>query len=297
MDAKIKSTLKELITITTDFAQTDGMLDTPISSLKIIQTSKKTEPIHSVYGPSLCVVLQGSKDVILADEIYSYRPSQFLVTSHDLPVSGQVTEASPSRPYLCLMLEIDPAIIFEILKDSTSDFSQETSVRRGIFVGDIDQAFIDSFLRLLQTMKRPREIPVLAPLIIREILYRLLSSPHSDMVKQHGLIGSQSQRIAKVISLIKKDFAKPLKNDLLAKEASMSLSSLHQHFKQITAMSPLQFQKQIRLQEARRILMSEAIDAASVGYQVGYESPSQFSREYARLFGLPPMSDMKRMKP
>jgi AraC-like DNA-binding protein len=286
--------MKELLQIASEFSTGEGIRDTIIPNLKIIKTSVANEKIHVVYKPSLCVILQGEKDVSLADETLTYAPGEYIVVTVDLPVTGEVTEASPKKPYYCLMLELDPVMVFDILKEQVQ--SKIIPTKRGIFVGKIEESMTDAFIRLLKCLKNPKDVPVLSPMIIREIVYRLLDSKHGEAVKQLGIVGSQTQRIAKVIDSIKNGYAHSLKMENLAKEAGMSLASFHKYFKEITAMSPLQFQKQLRLQEARRLLMTGDLDAGSVSYEVGYESPSQFSREYTRMFGLPPKSDMKQFK-
>lgn len=286
--------MKELLQIVSEMSTGEGIRDTIIPSLKIIKTSHPHEKIHTVYKPSLCVILQGEKDVSLADETLTYAPGEYIVVTVDLPVTGEVTQASPKKPYYCLMLEIDPVMVFDILKEQSQ--SRTNPAKRGIFIGIVEDSMADAFIRLLKCLKNPKDVPVLSPMIIREIIYRLLNGKEGEAVKQLGIVGSQTQRIAKVIDSIKSGYATSLKMESLAKEAGMSSASFHKYFKEITLMSPLQFQKQLRLQEARRLLMTGDLDAGSVSYQVGYESPSQFSREYARLFGLPPKTDVKNRK-
>lgn len=283
--------MKELLQSVIDLKTNEGIVETAIADLKIIKTTQPHERIHTVYRPSLCFLLQGEKDVQLLDETFTYKVGEYIVITVDLPVTGEVTIASSKRPYYCLMLEIDPGIVFEILKGQTQPKTSTT--KKGLFIGKADAPMEDAFLRLVQCLRHPSDVAILSPMIIREILYRLLMSPHGEAVKQLGIVGSQTQRIGKAIDLIKRSYASPLKMERLAKEAGMSLASFHKYFKDVTAMSPLQFQKQLRLQEARRLLMGSDADAGSVSYEVGYESPSQFSREYARLFGAPPMTDVK----
>ena len=286
--------MKELLQIASEFSTGEGIRDTIIPSLKIIKTSTPNEKIHTVYKPSLCVILQGEKDVSLNETTLTYAPGEYIVVTVDLPVTGEVTEASAKKPYYCLMLEIDPVLVFDILKEQTQ--SKMINAKRGIFVGKVEDCMVDAFVRLLRCLKTPSDVPVLSPMIIREIIYRLLSSKHGEAVKQLGIVGSQTQRIAKVIDSIKTRYAASLNMESLAKEAGMSPASFHKYFKEITSMSPLQFQKQLRLQEARRLLMIGNLDAANVSYEVGYESPSQFSREYSRMFGLPPKSDVQKQR-
>lgn len=285
--------MKELLQIVLDQSPKEGMHKTNIPNLTLIKTSKPGEKTHTVYTPSLCVIIQGEKDVSLAETTLTYSPGEYIVVTVDLPIVGEVTIASEKKPYLCLMLEIDTVIVFDVLKEQSRAKAPPT--KRGIFVGQMEDSMVDALLRLMKCMKNPKDIPVLAPMITREIIYRLLNSKHGETVKQLGIVGSQTQRIAKVIDSLKTGYAKSLNMEDLAREAGMSPASFHKYFKAITLMSPLQYQKQIRLQEARRLLMMGEQDAATISFQVGYESPSQFSREYARMFGLPPKSDMKRL--
>eukprot|EP00130_Batrachochytrium_dendrobatidis_P008298 XP_006683173.1 hypothetical protein BATDEDRAFT_92940 [Batrachochytrium dendrobatidis JAM81] len=231
---------------------------------------------------------------MLAQDSYTYDPAHYLVVSLSLPISGEIIQATPESPYLCLRLDFDPKQIFDIIKESDQTTEEKGDSKRGLYISKMDTFLIDAVLRLVNLLDTPKDIPILAPLVIREILYRILQDEQADPIKKIAMIGSHTQRIAKVINLIKHDFAKPLRIEKLALTANMSSSSLHYHFKQVTRLSPLQYQKQLRLQEARRLMLSKAVDAADAGFQVGYESPSQFSREYSRMFGLPPISDIKR---
>ncbi|WP_370670816.1 AraC family transcriptional regulator [Alicyclobacillus acidiphilus] len=287
---------EELVELIDRLCGQDGIHSTAIPSLQLIRRSHTTLPIHTVDEPSLCIVVQGKKVKMLAGESYMYGPSDYLVISVDLPISGEVVEASPEAPYLCLRMEIDPQQVIDLIRatDVTSKAAGDT--RRGLFVSKTSQPLLDAAVRLVRLLETPRDIPVLAPLFTREMLYRVLLENQGESLRQIAIAGSNSNRIAEVIRKIKRDYAQPLRIEELATLAHMSPSSLHRHFKDVTAMSPLQYQKSLRLQEARRLLLSQAIDAAEVAYRVGYDSPSQFSREYARLFGLPPISDIKRLR-
>lgn len=295
-DDKVAIQQKELAQLIDRFTENDGTYPTAIPSLHFIRASKQSEPIHAVHKPALCIVANGSKLVMLAEECYQYDPASYLVVSVDLPISGQIIQATSDSPYLCLRLDFEPNQILDIIRDSNQDWNNKGDSGRGLFINKTKLSLLESVLRLVRLLETPQDIPILAPLVIREIFYRILQDEQGDSLKQFALMGSRAQRIAKVIDLIKNDFVKPLRVEQLALAVNMSPSSLHHHFKDITAMSPLQFQKQIRLQEARRLLLSETMDAADAGFQVGYESPSHFSREYARMFGLPPMSDIKRLR-
>ncbi|WP_328802846.1 AraC family transcriptional regulator [Paenibacillus sp. LX16] len=286
----------ELARLIERFSNQDGVLTTAIPSLHFVRSSNTTVPIHQVHEPALCIVAQGRKVVMLAEESYHYGTFDYLVVSVDLPISGQVIQASAEAPYLCLRLNFDPHQVLDLIKESAFPTSPMPDSRRGLYVSQTNSLLLDAVVRLVHLLESPQDVPVLAPLVIREILYRILQGNQGESLKQLVMTGSHSNRIAEVIKRIKQDYDKPLRIEELSKLANMSPSSLHRHFKEVTAMSPMQYQKQLRLQESRRLLLSESADAADVGFQVGYESPSQFSREYARLFGLPPISDIKRLR-
>ncbi|WP_058830030.1 AraC family transcriptional regulator [Paenibacillus polymyxa] len=286
----------ELPSLIEQFTSHDGVHATDIPSLYFVRSSNTTVPIYQVHEPALCIVAQGRKVVILAEESYYYGTSDYLVVSVDLPISGQVIQASTDAPYLCLRLNFDPHQVLDLINEPACSANSSTGSRRGLYVSQTNSLLLDAVVRLVRLLERPQDIPVLAPLVIREILYRILQGKQGESLKQLVMTGSHSSRIAEVIKRIKQDYDKPLRIEELSQLASMSPSSLHRHFKEVTAMSPMQYQKQLRLQEARRLLLSESADAADVGFQVGYESPSQFSREYARLFGLPPIRDIKRLR-
>ncbi|HEY3425922.1 MAG TPA: AraC family transcriptional regulator [Negativicutes bacterium] len=278
------------------FTESDGAYSTAIPALSLMRATRVFELEHSIYEPSLCVVAQGAKIIMLSNERYQYDLSSYLVASVHLPVSGMVVEATPQKPHLCLKINFSAGEILDILKESDQTWIGRAESKRGLYVSRIDSSLLDAILRLVRLLDTPRDIPVLSPLFIREILYRVLQDEQGALVRQFAMIGSHAQSIAKVIRIINQDFSKPLRIDELAEEINMSASALHNQFKKVTAMSPIQYQKQIRLQKARQLLLSEAADAATAAFQVGYESPSQFSREYARMFGLPPLSDIKRLR-
>lgn len=277
----------------------DGMRATGIPRLFLMRASQITEPMPTVYDPALCIVVQGRKQAMLADEVYVYGPEQFLVVSVDLPVVGQVIEATPAEPYLCLKLNLDTgqlsALMMELGQGMTRN-QQAERLRLGLSVSPVDPALLDAVVRLARLLETPKDIPVLAPLVEREILYRLLSGEYGDRLRQIATADSRMVAVNRAISWLKRNFASPFRIEIVAREARMSPSALHHSFKSVTAMSPLQYQKQLRLQEARRLMLGQALDAATAGHSVGYESPSQFSREYSRLFGAPPSRDIARLK-
>jgi AraC-like DNA-binding protein len=272
----------------------DGVSETAVPGMHCLRYSAPNMSTPSVYMPSLCVIAQGTKEVLLESEIYRYEPSQFLAVSVDLPLIGNVTEASPEKPYLCLVLDIDPRQLSDLIPHV--DAAPDAAPERGLFVGRIDAPLLDSVLRLAKLLDTPADIPMLAPMAFREIYYRLLRGEHGRRVAQIGVPDSHTYRIARVLQTIKTEFTRSLRVEELAELANMSASSFHQHFKAVTAMSPLQYQKRLRLMEARRILLAEESDAAAAAYRVGYESPSQFSREYSRMFGAPPMRDVMTLR-
>ncbi|MEH7350437.1 AraC family transcriptional regulator [Gottfriedia acidiceleris] len=290
------SFLSELSQIIDRNTGQEGVNETSINSLFFIRESNITDPKYRVYKPSLCIVVSGVKELLLGNESFKYGPGNFLVASVDLPVTGQVIEATPSAPYLALKLEFNPNHILEILTDTEIPTNSKENAKRAIFVNELEGSILDAVIRLARLLDSPEDIPILAPIFTKEILYRVLRGQNGSILQQIAIEGSTTNRIREVIEQIKANFYKSLRIEELAEIANMSVSSLHRHFKDVTAMSPLQFQKHLRLQEARLLLLSESSDAAEVAFRVGYESPSQFSREYSRLFGFPPKEDLKRMR-
>jgi len=286
----------ELIELMKRFVKTDGSQETAIPGLRFIRASRISEPVHSVYEPSLCVVAQGSKVVLLGEKSYQYDAASYLTASVHLPITGQVVEATPEAPYLCVHLQLDMNQILEIIQSS---YQAERSKREsgcGLVINRMSNSLLDAVLRLVRLLEAPQDIPVLAAGINHEIIYRVLQNEQNEALKHFAIIGSQAHRIAKVIERLNREFAQPLRVEVLAEDARMSASSLYNYFKEVTGMSPIQYQKQLRLQEARRLLFMENLEAAEAAFRVGYESPSHFSREYTRNFGLPPMRDLRRLR-
>jgi len=296
MESKIndieRSGLRELGALISKYSNGDGIHPAAIDGLQCIRLSAPHMQLPSVYRPCVCVIVQGAKQVLLEDEIYRYAPPQFLAVSVDLPLLGQVTLASAEQPYLCLVIDIDARQIADLIAQSGDASWSRGETARGLFVGELDGALQDSVLRLARLLDTPRDIPVLAPRALREFHYRLLSSPYGAAIAQMAIAGSNTHKIGQIIRRIKTQLASPIRVEELASMANMSASSFHQHFKAVTAMSPVQYQKRLRLTEARQILLAENADAASAAYRVGYQSLSQFSREYARMFGAPPRRDV-----
>ena len=253
--------INELIKLIEKNTAADGTSDTPIPGLRFVRTTQISEPVYSVYEPSLCIVAQGSKLVMLGEESYQYDFAHYLTASVHLPITGQVTQASPEMPYLCFQLQLDMNQIFEVVQSAYQEVPADSS-GRGLVISQVNDPLIEAVLRLIRLLDTPEDIPILADGIKREIIYRVLQNDQNESLKRFALIGSQAQRIAKVIEVLNNEFAQPLKVDDLAKEASMSASSFYHHFKEVTGMSPIQFQKQLRLQEARRLLLTEDLEAA-----------------------------------
>ncbi len=286
----------ELAELIDRFAPSDGVNATPIARVLLIRASRPTMPLHVLHRPAVCFVAQGRKQVMVGEGIYVYDRAQHLVVSVDVPVVGQILKASPRSPYLCLRLDLDPAILGALMLESGLQAGESRQSGPALGLSATTAELLDAATRLLRLLAAPRDIAVLAPLVEREILYRLLVGEQAARLRQIAFADSRLHQVNRAIGWIKCNFAKPFSIDVVAAEACMSPSALHQHFKSITAMSPLQYQKQLRLQEARRLILSEAADAATAGRAVGYDSPSQFSREYGRLFGAPPRRDIARLK-
>lgn len=269
---------------------------TAIPALVLYRREAPTEPGSCMVEPSVALIVQGAKRVLLGEETYVYDACRFLITSLDLPAVAQVMQASRERPYLSLGLKLDLRTIAELMVDSSLPPPSEQPGCRGMVVGQATQPLLDAFQRLAGLLDQPNDIPVLAPLIQREIVYRLLMSDQGARLRQIASAGSQSHRIARAIEWLKSHYAQALRIDELAAYVQMSASTFHHHFRALTAMSPLQFQKWLRLHEARRLMLAEQLDASTAAFRVGYESPSQFSREYSRLFGAPPLRDISSQR-
>ncbi len=258
-----------------------------------MRASSTSQPLPALYEPCLCFVLQGRKRACLDGEMYVYDPLNYLVVSVPLPLSSQILEATADKPYLCLRLAIDITVIADLLGQVRAAEEVEAEASRGLFVARTNDAMFDAVLRLVKLLEQPHDAAALAPLVIREIYYRALTGEWGQRLTQLCSAGAHVHRVARAIHLVKSRFDEPLSIESLARAVHMSPSSLHHHFKAVTSMSPLQFQKQIRLHEARRLMLAEGLDATSAGHRVGYESPSQFNREYRRLFGAPPRREIE----
>lgn len=288
-----------LIRLLEKYIKEDGKNETLIPALSFFKESEKVECTCLLHEPSVCFIARGQKQIELEDESYMYDANSYLVTSVHLPVNSKIIQASPQESYLSLKLRFSVDEIIEVATEMEKYMEKpccKSSCDRGVLVGKTDEAMLDSLIRLVSLLETPKDIPFFAPLIIKEILFRLISQNPHRFVKQFAALGSYSHRMVCSIKEINARFSEPLRIDDLAQKAGMSNSLFHRNFKKMTAMSPIQYQKKLRLQEARRLLLGEQKNAAEVAFEVGYESPSQFSREYTRMFGLPPISDIKRSK-
>jgi AraC-like DNA-binding protein len=284
--------LDELLALATRHARDERTTAIPRVSINLGR--EPTQPLPGLVRPMLCLVLQGAKEVALGDRLLRYDRACYFIASVELAASGRITEASREQPYVSLSLALDPEALAALLPDVGDPLRSETGVP-GFGVSPVTADLVDAWLRLLSLLDRPQDIRVLAPMLEREILYRLLQGPQAEVLRQVARADSRLSRVRRAIAWIRSHFDQPLRIAALAELAGMSPASLHRHFKAVTAMSPLQFQKSLRLQHARRLLMADQ-DAARAGYAVGYESASQFSREYARLFGAPPARDAMRLR-
>jgi AraC-like DNA-binding protein len=269
----------------------DGTIPTAVPNLHLYRYSRPTVCAKGVLSPALAIVAQGAKRVTLGEESYLYDANNYLVTSVDLPLTGNVTKASSEMPYLGIRYDLDVSEIVSLKIEGKIQAMRKRVSERGIYVSTMGPALLDVMVRFLRLLNNPQDIPVLAPLLNQELLYRLLHSDQGAVLEKIARATSQTRRIANVINWMKSNINEAISIDFLAELANISPSGLHVHFKRLTGMSPLQYHKQLRLQEARRLLVAESLDAATVAFQVGYKSPSQFNREYTRFFGRPPRRD------
>jgi AraC-like DNA-binding protein len=286
--------LSEIATLIARHAPGEGIQATPIARLSLVRSSTTTMPMPNVYQPLLCLAVQGGKQVVLGDQAFTYAPGRYGIVTHDLPATGRIIEATPDKPYLCLILNFDPVALGELALRVPPPPGAAPPL--GMTIADAGPDLLDAALRLLRLLDDPQALPVLAPMAEQEILYRLLTGPHGPRMRQitsgHGGVA----QVGRAIAWIRQNFRERLTIDRLAAAVGMSPSSLHEHFRAVTAMSPLQFQKQLRLQDARGLMLVDGLDATTAAFRVGYESPSQFSREYRRHFGEPPARDIARLR-
>ena len=276
----------------------EGYVATPIKGFAFLRADRRQQhPTHLVSRPVLCMVAQGAKCSVFGSRRYDYRAGQALVVSVEMPGLSRVTRASPAEPYLCAVLEFNPAGLRDMLENMPAPPTLAGHAHRGIFVADFAGAPTECVLRLARLLDTPEAIPVLAPMILRELYYWLLAGPSGGEIASAVLASGQTQRMMKVLHKLRDQFREPVRIDDLAAIAQLSPSAFHRQFKALTSMTPLQYQKQLRLLEARQLMMAGMANAESAAYRVGYESPSQFSREYARMFGAPPRRDVAAWSP
>lgn len=277
------------------WTEKEHILESHVPGLLLVRYEAPTEPMSVLYEPCICLVAQGAKRVLLGDEEYVYDANHYLITSVGLPVVTNVITASKETPLLGLVLKLDLRVVSRLMVDSNLPVSRVHQSGRGLAVSEVSEPLLNCFERLLDLLDSPEDIPILAPLITKELLYRLLMGEQGSRLRQIATAGSHGHQIARAIDWLKENYTQQLKVEGLAKEACMSVSTFHHHFRTMTAMSPLQYQKWLRLHEARRLMLTEHQDVTTAALQVGYESPSQFSREYKRQFGAPPLRDIKHL--
>jgi AraC-like DNA-binding protein len=286
--------IADLATLIERHVPRTGMVSTPVARLSLFRADEPTVPLPAVYDASLCLIAQGSKRVSLGDRTLIYDAAHYLLVSVDLPLIGHVTQAERDAPYLCCKIDIDQAALADLILAEGGRAPKADLPALAVYRSDGD--LIDAAIRLIRLLDRPESIPALAPLIEREILYRLLTGPHGPALRYMAVSDSHLNQVSRAIAVIRAGFAQQLRIADIAAASGMSPSSLHEHFKAVTKMTPLEYQKQLRLQEARRLMLSGGTTAGSAGFAVGYESPSQFNREYVRLFGAPPRRDIERLQ-
>jgi AraC-like DNA-binding protein len=285
----------ELVALARQLAPSDGVNATPLQGLHLIRASSPGEALPAMYEPGLAFVVQGRKRVVLGDETLVYDPWHYLLVRMTVLPRGQIMEASPERPYLCVRLRLDARELGELMLQAPAALAAETAPH-ALRVAEVSPPLADAMLRLLQLLHSPADLPVLGPLALREIHWRVLTGELGGALRELGIAGGRSQRIARAVQLIEANYTQPVRVEEVAQAVHMSVSSLHHHFKQATSMSPVQYQKQLRLHHARRMMLTDGLDAASAAHRVGYESPSQFSREYRRLFGAPPRAQVMQLR-
>jgi AraC-like DNA-binding protein len=274
----------------------DGDVETQ-GGLRLLRRSSPTPKDYGISSPAFCVIAQGSKEVLLGDDLYRYDANRYLITAAALPTESRVTGASEERPYLGVVLNLDPALVGSVMVEAGHPAPGDRAAVRAFDVSPLGAGLLDAVVRLIGLLDAPaEEARFLRPLVTREIVYRLLRGEQGGRLRQIAVLGGHAHRIAGALERLREDFDRPLRIEDVARESGMSVSGFHHHFRAVTAMSPLQFQKRVRLQEARRLMLAENLDAAGAGQRVGYSDASHFTREYKRLFGAPPMRDVERLR-
>lgn len=294
-DTRVETLRQELIERIMAILPEDGVTEA-VPGLFVIRRSSPPPPVHSVSGRTFCVIAQGSKTITLGNEMHRYDPNHYLITTAEMPTLAQITAATPEEPYLGVVIHLDPALVSSVMVETGHAATDAQSSVKALDVSPLDAGLLESVVRLLRVANDPRDARFLSPLIMRELVYRLLLGAQGGRLRHLTVLGGSAHRIASAINRIRTEFDQPLRVEDVARDIGMSPSSFHQHFKTVTAMSPLQFQKQLRLQEARRLLLAEDLDAASAGFRVGYDDASYFNREYKKFFGEPPMRNVERLR-
>jgi AraC-like DNA-binding protein len=292
---RVQANRAELVERIAQTSPEDGTVQ-PLPGLALTRISVPEQPLPGVLEPALAVVAQGSKEVLLGDSRYRYDPAHYLLVTAGLPSVNRVLKASPERPYLCLRVELPPILVSAVMVESGHAPPAGRADVRAVDVSPVDANLLDACVRLVRLVEAPAEAPVLLPLLQREIIYRLLVGEQGARLRHLAVLSGVTPDIARAVWRLRQDFAQPLRIEELARELGMSVSGFHHHFKAVTAMSPLQFQKQLRLQEARRLMLGENLEAATAATRVGYHDAAYFSREYKSLFGIPPMRDIQRLR-
>lgn len=285
----------ELVECVARAIESDGTVE-PLPGLMLRRASEPTPLGHGTSYPSLCVIAQGSKEILLGENRYLYNSTHYLIAAASLPIATRITEASPERPYLGLVLRLDPALVGSVLVEAGHMAPRRAAAGTALDVSALDAGLLDTMVRLARLFDAPTEARLLAPLVTREFVFRLLLSAQGGRLHHIANLGDVTHRISAAIERLRKDFDQAICIEDMAHELGMSVSGFHHHFRVLTAMSPLQFQKQLRLQEARRLMLGEDVDAASAGFRVGYGNASHFTREYKRMFGAPPMHDVEQLR-
>lgn len=289
--------MTELFTLVSRYAEAHtnsaGLAQTPISGLTTVRAVKPSGLVHTIYQPLVCLVLQGNKQVTMGKHSFALAAGDAMLITADVPTVNQITRAGITAPYLSLVLELDQAVIAELVGQMKAG---PPSTRTPVLVAPTEPDVADVALRLMRLLERPAAVPVLQAALVREMHYWLLAGKHGAAIRQLGWPDGHAQRVARAVAMLRTDFARPLPVERLASVAGMSPSSFHQHFRSVTSLSPLQFQKQLRLIEARRLMLSEGVNASNAAFAVGYESVPQFTREYGRAFGLPPVKEAQRAR-
>ena len=292
---RMRTSRKELIERMTRAVPEDGLLEA-LPGVVLGRFSEPTDRVYSVFKPSFCIITQGSKQVVLGEETFRYDPGHYLISTIVLPVVSNVIEATKEKPYLGFQLNLDASVVAEVLMESGVETEKAGASVKAMNVSPIDAELLDAALKLVRLLDSPHEIKFLAPLISREIVYRLLSGEQGARLNHLLIAEGDTRRITRAVNHLREHLDEPLRIEKMARELGMSVSGFHCHFKSVTAMSPVQFQKQIRLQEARRLMLGEELDVAGASFRVGYKDPSYFSREYKKLFGAPPQRDIARLR-